>query len=243
MGILSQLAAKEKEAGIFAVVAGARTSGKSTIPGTLPGKTLMLQAALLETGSKSASNLAKELGNDLTVISFEDCVQLVSILEDPDVGNFDNIYIDGLSAVTDMLFNSPEVKKSTKKNTWDGFRDLWVAATDLLLMAKGMATTHNVFFSLAVKEKYDSSGMLIAIEPEVKGNATIGSIQKLCPTILYTIAENYEDEEGVLHVDRKLITSYRGVYAGRIDSLLDNQNPGVIEADLGKVIALIKGGV
>lgn len=241
MGILSKLAKQEQEAGIFAVVAGARTSGKSTIPGTLPGKTLMLQAALLETGSKSAKNLAKELGNDLTVISFDSVAQLTEILQDPDVKDFNNLYIDGLSAITDQIFATPEVKKATRKNTWDGFRELWVAATDLLLLAKEMSTSQNVFFSLAVKEKYDSNGTLIAVEPETKGNATIGSIQKLCPTILYTVAEVYETEEGEIVTERKLITGYRGVYAGRIDSLLDKQNPGILPADLSQVIALIKG--
>jgi hypothetical protein len=241
VGILSELAAQEQEAGIFAVVAGARTAGKSTIPGTLPGKTLMLQAELLETGSKSALNLAKELGNDLTVVSFGSVAQLTEVLQDPDIAGFDNVYIDGLSAVTDMLFNTPEIKKATKKNTWDGFRDLWIAATDLLLLAKGMSATHNVFFSLAIKEKYDAQGNLIAVEPETKGNATIGSIQKLCPTVLYTVAESWEDDDGEVHTQRRLITGYRGVYAGRIDSLLDKQNPGIMDADLSKVIQLIKG--
>jgi hypothetical protein len=241
MGILNDLAQQEKEAGIFAVVAGARTSGKSTIPGTLPGKTLLLQAALLETGSKSAKSLAQELGNDLTVVTFQSVSQLGEILKDDDIAGFDNLYIDGLSAISDMLFNSPDIKKATKRNTWDGFRDLWLAATELLLEAKALSASHNVFFSLAIKEKYDRDGMLIAVEPEVKGNATIGSIQKLCPTILYTVADIHEDEEGQLHTDRKLVTGYRGVYAGRIDSLLDKQNPGIMPADLSQVITLIKG--
>jgi len=241
MGIIADQKKKDEKQGIFAVVAGARTSGKSTIPGTLPGKTLMLQAKLLETGSKSAVALAKELGNDLTVLSFGNIAELDEYLQDADLKKFDNLYIDGLSAVTDQLYTDPAVAKVLKKNVWDGFREIWEQATRILLTVKSLSDDLNVFFSLAIKEKWDRDGNLIAIEPEIKGNATMGEVKKLCPTILYTIGTPFDDEEGKTHVKRQLVTGYMGVYAARIDSLLDHQNPGIMDADLGQVIALIKG--
>lgn len=241
MGIINDMKKQDKETGIFAVVAGARTSGKSTIPGTLPGKTLMLQASVLETGSKSALGLAKELGNDLTVLSFDTVQQLGEYLEDSDLKKFDNLYIDGLSAITEQLYADPAIGKVLKKNVWDGFREIWEQATRVLLTTKKLSQDINVFFSLAIKEKWDRDGNLIAIEPEIKGNATMGEVKKLCPTILYTIGNAYDDEDGKTHVKRQLVTGYMGVYAARIDSLLDHQNPGIMDADLGKVIALIKG--
>ena len=241
MGIINTLIKEKKNNGIFAVIAGTRTSGKSTISGTLPGKTLMLQAHLLETGSSSAKKLASRLNNDLTIISFKDYDALMEILKDEDILKYDNIYIDGLSAITEQLFSSPEIKKHMKKNIWDGFRELWIKATNLLLHAKELSDYINVFFTLAIREKFDRDGNLIAIEPETKGNATIGEIKHLCPTILYTIAETFQDEDTQETTTyRSLITGYQGLYAGRIDTLLDQDNPGKMEADLSKVIQIIK---
>lgn len=241
MGIISQQRENSKSQGVFGVVAGARVSGKSTIPGTLPGKTLMLQADLLETGSNSALKLAKKLGNDLVVLEFKSYGELVEVLQDPDITEFDNVYIDGLSAITDQLYTSESIQKTIKKNVWDGFRDLWQDTTNLLLLAKKLSVKQNVFFTLAVKEKFDRDGSLIAIEPVTKGNATIEEVKKLCPTIVFTVASSSTDEEGHTTIKRQLVTSYLGVYSARIDSLLDDENPGIIDADLSKVINLIKG--
>ena len=53
---------------LFCVVAGPRLGGKTTIAGTLPGKTLLLQAAVLESGSRSALKLARERGNKVAEV-------------------------------------------------------------------------------------------------------------------------------------------------------------------------------
>lgn len=240
MGIIAEQRKKEQESRVFAVIAGTRLSGKSTIAGTLPGKTLMLQASPLETGSKSALKLASKLGNDLTVCSFSSVGELWEYFKDKDLYKFDNLYIDGLSAITEQLLGSPEVKKIiAMKNDWAGYRELWVEATNLLLAAKEISTKINVFFSMAMREERDSQGNVVEVKPEVKGNATLGSIQRLCPTVLYTIAETYETEDGEIKVDRKIIAGYRGVYAGRIDSFLDGEGIDIMNADLGKVLELL----
>ena len=71
MSVLSRLIAqKAEDKKLFAVVAARRLGGKTTLAGTLPGTTLMLQAAVLESGSNSAKQLAEQRGNKLVVASF-----------------------------------------------------------------------------------------------------------------------------------------------------------------------------
>ena len=101
------------------------------------------------------------------------------------------------------------------------------------------STTHNVFFTMAMKEIRDSQGYTVESKPDIKGNATLGSIQRLCPVIMHAVAEVYETDEGTTRVDRKLVTGYKKVIAGRVDHFLDGENPDVIEADLSKVLTLL----
>ena len=47
-----------------------------------------------------------------------------------------------------------------------------------------------------------------------------------------------EDDKG--SVRREMVTKSDVNYIGRIDSILDEDNPGVMEADLGKLLTLLK---
>ena len=246
MSFLEQLAAENKTKGAFGVVAGARLSGKSTLAGTLPGSTYMLQAARRETGSDSAKQLATQLGNELTVGSFNTLDELYGAMEELAGANFNNVYVDGISAVTEIKFHEYEVQKLMKKNTWDGFREIGNAMEDFIIRTKTLAeeSGKNVFITLAMKEKYDTAGHLINLEPECKGNATVGHIKGLCPTVV--IPRVTEDDNG--NIVRELVTSIDGPWTGRIDGLLDEANPGIIPIKgkgngLAKVIAYIKGEI
>jgi hypothetical protein len=241
MSILDRIKEKQKESagGAFVVVAGPRLSGKSTAAGTLPGKTLMLQADVLETGSSSAAQLAKRLKNKLDIISFTSLGDLSTLLSDEDgLKGYDNIYIDGLSAVNEMKYESQEVQKIIKKNVWDGYRELGDSLKRFLLLAKGLSASKNVLMTMALDVKYDTNGMACEAKPAMKGNVTTNEVTRLCPVVL-SITTEY-DEEGELH--RKFLTKGDGVLPGRIDSILDEDNPGELPADLSKVFDLLNGG-
>lgn len=242
MSVLAKLKAQKQSAGFFGVVAGCRLGGKSTIAGTLPGKTIMMQAKLIETGSRSAEALAKRMGNEIDVVEFDTINTLVSVLAElRDDKTYDNVYIDGLSAINEMKSREPEMVKQFKKNVWDAYRDVGDSAMNILYLAKLLAeeTGKNVFFTLAMKEKYDSMGNLINLEADLKGNMTLGSIKRLCPTVV--CVRSVMNEDGT--VERQLLTKSDGPYSARIDCLLDDTNPGVLEADLSKVLELVMSQV
>lgn len=214
-------------------------SGKSTIAGTLPGKTLLIEAAVIEAGSDSAAKLAKKLGNNLEVIGFTSLADLVSLLDEARTLDYDNIFIDGVSAVTDMKLDEPEIQKLVKKDQWGAYREIGASVRNFLKMAKSITAEEgkNVFITLAMNPKRDANGHLVELTPAVKGNVAVSEISKLC-RFFGTLRIAY-DEDG--NKVRELVTLSDGVYLGRIDGLLEEDNPGVVPADLGVLLELVKG--
>lgn len=239
MSIMERLKKVDRDTGIFGVVGGLRLDGKSTLGGTLPGKTLLLQADVIETGSESALALASRLGNQLDVVSFDSLHDCLDILKDKEILEYDNIYIDGLSAINEMRYVAEDVQKASKKNIWDAFRILGDDLRKFLLTAKKITTLGpNVFLTLAYKSTVDANGNISELKPDVKGNVTISEIQRLCPVVV-AVTKSFDDDGKLV---RKLLTKSDEVYPARVDSLLDDDNPGVLPADLSLVIDLIKGG-
>jgi hypothetical protein len=238
MSIKARLLQQENSHGVFAVIGGQRLDGKSTLAGTLPGKTLLLQASELETGSSSAMALAAELGNDLSILTFESFGDLLEILQDKEVLDYDNLYIDGISAINEMRYECDDVQKAQKKSVWDGYRILGDDLRKLLRNAKKMTMVHgiNIFFTLAYKAKMDANGNISVLEPDIKGNVTIAEIQRLCPTVL-AIRKKF-DEDG--NIGRELLTNSDEIYPARMERFLDHNNPGVVEPNLTTVLNLIK---
>lgn len=236
--LASRVSAANENLGIFGVVASERLGGKSTLAGTLPGKTLMLQAAVLETGSKSAKALAKKLGNQLDIVDFIDLEDLVGLIKDFETSDYDNLYIDGISAVTEMKYYTDEVQRAMKKDNWGAFRMIGDSVRAFIKLAKAAATDHGkrVFITLALAPKRDANGNLTELVPQCKGNVAISEISRLCP-IFVTLRTRY-NEEGELM--REMVTKSDDVYPGRLDTLLDGDNPGVMEADLSKLLALVE---
>jgi hypothetical protein len=230
-----------KNQGLFAAVTGQRLSGKSTLAGTLPGKTAMLTAKLFETGSASAVKLASEYGNKLDVFEFSNARELIEMANEAVKAGYDNLYIDGASGLTEVLYRLPEIQKLLDKNQWDAYAKLADYIEDVMLAIKPLAEKDggvNVFFTAALEPKYDQHGNVIELAVESKGKSVIKNMRKIFPVVV-ALRPKY-DQEGRQMDQPELVTKTDGVYGARIDSLLSHHNPGKIDADLTKLIALIK---
>lgn len=247
MSILDRLKKKpEGKKKLFGIVAGQRLAGKSTLAGTLPGKSLLLQAAVLESGSESAEALAKRAGNELAVLTFTTLDDLANIIVE--LGSdktFDNVYVDSLSAVTELKYREPEIQKLLKKDNWAAFREIGETVTECIVALKALtypdmaAKAKNVFMAMALDVKHDRNGEVNEVSLVAKGNVAVSNVTKFGEAVLTIIApEATENGE----TGYKLITKTQGWWPGRIDGVLRESNPGVIEpASLTEVIKLKEG--
>jgi AAA domain len=238
MSILSKILERKQEQGAFVAIAGERLAGKSTLAGTLPNRTLLLQAAFFETGSNSAVKLAEQRGSKLDVGTFSSVKELLEVLSSKEVLEYNNIYLDSITAVTEMRHRDPDVTKVLDKNVWDGYRLIGESSTEVLAKLKSLAELHglNVFITIALEQKKDESGQA-ELRAVTKGNITLTWLKARCPVVVCPIIEF--DDKGTLH--RKILTRSKGLYSARIDSLLDHENPAEIPADLTQLLTLIKG--
>lgn len=225
---------------LFGVVAGLRLMGKTTLAGTLPGKTLLLQAGILESGSQSAESLAAKLGNELSVLTFHNMTELLDIAAELKTDTeYDNVYVDGLSAITEMKLKEPATAALIRKNVWDGYRELGDFATDVVMHFKELTygqiakKPKNVFITCALITKQDKSGNVVDVALETKGNVAVTSITKLGECVVTVTSQ--QTEEGPVRV---LVTKTIDFWPGRIDGILDDNNPGFINANLGDLLKL-----
>jgi hypothetical protein len=226
---------------LFAVVAGPRLGGKSTLAGTLPGKTLMLQASVLESGSDSAKDLASRNKAELIVGDFSTIDELTSLIKElRDDTTFDHVYVDGLSAITEMLLKTPKVAAALKANVWEGYRIVGDMVTEILLTLKELTyegkakKPKNVFVTAALKVKQE--GNTVDVELETKGKVAVSQVTKLGEAVL-TVLPPIKTENG--DTGHRLLTKSDDMWPGRIDGLLADKNPAVIApADLSKVLKL-----
>jgi len=243
MSILAKYAKDSVNKGSFIILKGTRLSGKSTISGTLKGKTILAQAALLETGSNSAISLAKSLKNELVVLEFKTVDELLEIIKEfKDLKEFDNLVIDGITAITELKYREPRINRKVTgggNGMWDGFREIVEATEALIESCKSITETYNknIVLTLSLDPKFDSTGDLIELVPIMKGNATLGKLDRYGNNAVVVRCKQTDKGEVV----RELVTKNSGPYTARIDSLLDENNPGIIAADLSKLINLIKG--
>ncbi len=246
MSILDRLKKQESPDNkkLFGVLLGTRTSGKTTTVATLSGRTLLLQAAVLESGSDSAVALAKELGNDLSVLTFESATELAQILKELLTDeNFDNVAIDSLSAITELIYRTPEVARMTTKNVWDGFRLIGDKSSEIIMQAKALTyasmTTKpkHVWMLCAIDASHDAQGNINEVKLISKGNMAVSVVSKLGEAVI-TVLPPVPGDDGQ---PRRLITKSQGFFPGRVDGLLDHNNPGIIApASLDAVIKLRK---
>jgi hypothetical protein len=249
MSILDKL--KKVEAPVpkklFGVVLGTRTAGKTTTVATLPGKTLLLQAAVLESGSNSAAALAKELGNELAVLSFNTHTELMEVLAElvKDT-EFDNVAIDSLSGVTEQLDRTPEITRLKKGNVWDGFRTIGEKTSEALLAAKALTypdkvtKAKNVVVLCAIDVKHDTNGNINEVELVSKGRMAVSTVSKLGEAVITILPPTGTGPDSQ---PRRILTKSQDFFAGRVDGVLDHNNPGVVTpASLASVIKLFQEG-
>lgn len=239
MGLIDKLRKQKQESsGFMAAIGGARLSGKSTLAGTLPGSTLVIQPAGIEAGNTSPVELGKKLGNKVDLIEIESHLQIFEVLTDKEVLAYDNIYVDGISAFTEMVYGSPEFQKKSVKNKWDGFDYIKDQSTKLVALCKEISAAHdkNVFVTYSLKEKTDENGNVTSVEMDAKGNATKTLVEGKSPNVLAAVAVNKDDGSLV----RGLITKNNGPYVGRLGNLLDEDNPGkIIPANLAELLTIV----
>jgi hypothetical protein len=219
---------------LFAVIAGPRLGGKTTIAGTLPGKTLLLQAAILESGSRSAEALARKRGNQLKVDMFMDIVDLRAKLEkEAKSKDYDHIFIDGFSAINDMRWGSNDMQDMYKRDQWGAFGKHGQDMKSLLQWMKGYTYEpfgKNVFLTCALK------GEGADVELECKGKVAVTEITKLGEAVLTVMQVPAEEGQ-----KRVMITRSYNNWPGRIDGILDEDNPGWLAPDLSLVLNLLQG--
>jgi hypothetical protein len=232
MSLYDRIEEEIKDEGFFAIIGGKRLGGKSTLAGTAPGKTLFLYAKELETGYKAAQKLAIKCGNELVPIAFKSTEDLTELVIEASTSDFDNIYIDGITAVAEMKLPVLDKEKKPKDTVWDVFGKLGDSCVKCLLLCKSIAadTSKNVFITMALKT--DKDGYIV---PDIKGNMTLGAIQKVCPTVLAVRTRFTEGGE----LKRVLLSKSDEDYPARVDGLLDEENPGEFEADLSQLINFI----
>ena len=246
MSILDRLKAQNTQEGkkLFGVVAGPRLGGKSTLAGTLPGKTLMLQVAVLESGSKSAQVLSSSLGNQLDVLSFSSMEELTAITKDLATDTtYDNVYLDGLSALSDIKLREPRIQALIKKDVWSGYRELGEDLTTVLLKLKALTyptetkKPKNVMVTCALTIKTGPNGNVVDVELEAKGRVAVSAITKLGEFVV-TVLPPIETETG--STGHRMLTRSADCWPGRADGVLDQENPGMIApANLGELFNLI----
>ena len=225
----------------FGIIAGKRLGGKTTLAGTLPSKTLMLQAEVYESGAISASRLAKKNGNELVVRSFDSLRSLddyIAKLKDDE--SYENVYVDGFSAMTEMKSREFDYVELAKRNVWDAFSLLGQQIGDTLIALKKLSYPNyakkpkNIFVTTALRVKVDSNGHQ-DVELEGVGRVAVTSVTKLGDHVLTIVNDTNEDGS----TTRKLITKSRGVWPGRLSGVLDDDNPGVLPPDLSKIFPVV----
>lgn len=218
---------------LFCVVAGPRLGGKTTLAGTLPGKTLMLQAAVKESGSRSAQALARKLGNELEVKTFTDIVDLLSKLELGAGQPYDHLYIDGFTAINDIRWAEQDIQNAYKKNAFDAYKlqgDQVTALLEKIKLFSYPPYNKNVWLTAAMKGEGND------VKMECKGQMAVTALTKLGEVVVTSLL--VPSESGSRRV---LITKDYEGWRGRIDGVLDCDNPAYLEPDLSLVLKLAQG--
>lgn len=239
MSLIQRLLQQRAERkGFFCAVGGVRLAGKSTVAGTLPGSTIIIQPRGIEAGNMSPVRLGQQRGNQVDLIEFGSHNEIFEILDDESILEYDNVYIDGISAFTELVYGSGTFAAKSKKNKWDGFDYIKDQSTQLVTKAKELAETHdkNVFLTYALKPKYDANGIATSVEMVAKGNASKDLVEGKCPNVVAIYPAPVEGQDEPL---RKLLTNNNGPYVARLGDMLDTDNPKVLDADLGELLKIV----
>jgi hypothetical protein len=229
MSLLDRIKENKKSQGLFICLAGPRFGGKTTTLGTLPGKTLLIDIAAKESGSRGALSMAKRLGNELDVVVGTTAKDIVGLVEEGVKLGYDNIAVDSLSAMTEVELDSPAIARKIKINVWDGYADLGKNVRDFIEHMKTLTITNevNIITTVALTEKTNSDGVVTSTDLFAKGKVTEQEINSRCP--FFVVSRLAPGKDGDLV--RILQTYDDGVYKGRLDGVFDSNNPKAFRSD------------
>lgn len=236
MGLISRLLdERQKQKGFFAAIGGERLAGKSTIAGTLPGKTLLVQPAAIEAGNLSPKVLAESLGNTLDIVELARYQDFFELLSDEEILAYDNLYIDGISAVTEQIYRSPEyVAKTADGNVFKGFALIHDVVDDLIGALKNFSAKHdkNVFVTFATESLRGPGGAVNEVKVIAKGKFPSKFVEKAAGNVLQVVL--HQDEDG--STKRVLVVGTTGPYHARIGDILEGQLPKAMSPNLGELL-------
>jgi hypothetical protein len=154
-----------------------------------------------------------------------------------DLADYDNIFIDGISAVSAMKADEPAVEKLSKTNVWEAYKIIGDSMRDFIFLCKEISTSgKNVISTLALTPEINANGSLTGLKPVTKGKVVLQEISGKVP--IFVTLRLADTDKG--ETKREMVTLSDSIYPGRIDSLLDDNNPRVMDADLGKLLNLLK---
>lgn len=234
MGIIKErLVTDHSKSGLFICVAGPRFGGKTTVLGTLPGKTLLIDIASKESGSRGAVAMGKRLGNQVDVVIGKDCQDAADLAMAAVQEGYDNVAIDGISALTEVEVESTKFRMLEKQNVWKAYGHVGDQVKNLIRVLKEISNEHpiNVIITAALSEKSNSEGVVTETGLVSKGKVALDEIKGRCPyfVVAHQVPSRNADE-GMLRILRTK-TDEAGVYQARLDGIFDNVNPKGFRAD------------
>lgn len=233
MGLITDRLKKQKElSGVFLCLAGPRFGGKTTTLGTLKGKTLLIDISDKESGSRGAVNMARRMGVEtFDVVTGQDCLDVAAIVEEAITLDYDNIAIDGISALTEMEQDKPKIQRLLKNEgtKWTGYRLMGDEVVNLLgyLKTASANSGKNIIITVALKEKTSNEGVVTSTALDTRGAMADGFITGRCP--YFVVSRLAQDKDG--QPLRILQTYSDGVYEGRLDGIFDADNPKAFRSD------------
>ena len=219
------------------VTAGVRFAGKTAGLGTLPGKTLLAITADKESGAMGAVKVAEENGNQLDFVFITDAADALSVAKEALGSGYDNVAVDGLTAITEVEAEKPGVAKllnSTGNGVYAGWRAIGNEVVGLIQDLKALSadTGKPIVLTLAFKDpKPDASGTISTLEPDIKGQMALSVIKGKCP--FFVCAKRAHDKDGnPLHV---LQTAPDDIYPARLDGVMAKDLPKGFRTERDKV--------
>lgn len=222
----------------FIVSAGLRFGGKTGSLGTLPGKTLLAVVGTKESGAAGAIKVAELTGNHIDVIDdIQDGNDALAVARQAFEDGYDNVAVDGLSAITEVEADKPKVKKHLTAGgnaVFAGWRMIGTETVNMIQGLKDLSTEFDkpVILTMALKDpKADNTGNLGALEADIKGQMPLGFIKGKCP--YFVCARLVSDKDGnPVHV---LQTKPDDLYPCRLDGVMARDLPKAFRTEIDKV--------
>lgn len=227
LNLKERIAATKNKKTKFILSAGLRFGGKTASLGTLPGKTLLAIVGNKESGAEGAIKVASENENVIDVVNVIDSKDVLEVAKQALEAGYDNVAVDGLSALSEAEAEKPKIKKmlsATGNAVFGGWRAIGNELIDLIQGLKDLSSDYNkpIVLTMALKDpKTDSTGNLAPLEIDAKGNMALSYIKGRCP--FYVCAREASDKEGnSVYV---LQTTPDELYAARLDGVLAKDLP------------------